>query len=53
MKDNLWLSSDDAAALSSALLPKLEKTQKAVKDILYEVSAWRLCFVMLASIHLT
>lgn len=37
--DNLWLSRDDSDAVGSALLPKLEKTRKAVTDIMYEVCA--------------
>jgi len=36
-KDNLWLGRDEAEAVSSALLPKLEKTAKEVETLLFEV----------------
>ncbi|KAL4443602.1 hypothetical protein ABPG75_011339 [Micractinium tetrahymenae] len=34
---NLWLGRDEAEAVASALLPKLEKTRKEVEDLLFEV----------------
>lgn len=35
--DNMWLGADEAAAVASALLPKLEKTKEEVGRLLYEV----------------
>ncbi|PSC72582.1 ATPase associated with various cellular activities AAA_5 [Micractinium conductrix] len=35
---NLWLGQDEAQAVASALLPKLEKTRKEVGDLLFEVA---------------
>ncbi|PRW56633.1 ATPase associated with various cellular activities AAA_5 isoform A [Chlorella sorokiniana] len=34
---NLWLGQDEAQAVASALLPKLEKSRKEVEDLLFEV----------------
>lgn len=36
--ENLWLGGDDATAVSSALVPKLGKTEAAVKELLFEVA---------------
>jgi hypothetical protein len=35
--DNLWLGEDEAAAVATALQPKLAKTEKAVEDALFDV----------------
>lgn len=35
--ENLWLGRDEAEAVGSALLPKLEKTAKEVETLLFEV----------------
>lgn len=37
MLGNLWLGQDEAQAVASALLPKLEKTRKEVEELLFEV----------------
>lgn len=34
---NLWLGAEEAQAVASALLPKLEKTRKEVEELLFEV----------------
>ncbi|KAI7840670.1 hypothetical protein COHA_005592 [Chlorella ohadii] len=34
---NLWLGQEEAQAVASALLPKLEKSRKEVEDLLFEV----------------
>ena len=36
--DNLWLGAEEGAAIASALVPKLQKTQAAVEVLLYEVA---------------
>lgn len=36
--DNVWFSADEAAAVSTALVPKLTKTKEAVTGALYEVA---------------
>jgi MoxR-like ATPase len=35
--DNVWLGADEAAAVASALLPKLEKSRAEVEALLFEV----------------